>query len=59
MSRRRLSEICAALTFVLTGISFGMYIIDAAEWMVAIPLLSAGLISFSGWVALVGSKEEI
>jgi len=43
--------------FVLTGAGFGMYILDASEWLVTIPLLFACVFIFSGWVVIATDND--
>ena len=43
---------------MMAAISFTMYITASAEWLMAIPLIAAGLLAFSGWM-LIATEEKI
>ncbi|MCH7969868.1 MAG: hypothetical protein IH960_02345 [Chloroflexi bacterium] len=60
MERRRIVELSSASSFVSIAIALGMYVAAAAEWLIAIPLLVAGLLAFVAWfeAATAASNQQ-
>jgi hypothetical protein len=56
MTRKRTLEFSAIAIFALAGISFAMYVTAVAEWLILLPLMAAGLLSFAIWQSIANES---